>query len=169
MRNFFVAALPRSRTAWCAAFFSASYGQFCYHEGLRKCKTPRDFLRKMQIGGYDFVGNSDCGLALTYFQDIWPDAPTLKIWRPFKDVNESLNRLGMDVDWDMVLKIDELMNNITGMDVDYSELDARMPQICTYLGLQYNEQKHELFTQLNIQTTDFTPDQEALAAWNIRQ
>ena len=159
---YFITGLPRSRTAWCAAFFTGFYNQVCYHEGLRGTKSLDEFTQRMYLSGYSKVGNSDCGMALFDFQAAFPDSPVLIIRRPFVDVCRSLAAMDIPIEAQMVHVIDRRLNHVDGLEVGFDELDHRMPEVCKHLGLPYSEQRHEQFMQLNIQTTNYGPDQDAL-------
>jgi len=54
--SFLITGVPRSRTAWFAALFTA-LGHPCKHEMLRDAKSEEDFLEQLKT-----TGNSDCGL-----------------------------------------------------------------------------------------------------------
>lgn len=94
MKNiFFIAGLPRSRTAWLANFLT--YGNsFCYHEGLIYCKTLRD-LKSLLIGNKaEIVGNSDSGLCLIgkELKEMFPEAKMVVIARDKYHVRASLDK-----------------------------------------------------------------------------
>lgn len=156
--RFLIAALPRSRTAWCAAYFSSLDKTFCHHELLKRCDNIYQFKDRMdprhQISA---MGNADCALPLVDVKKILPGAQVVKIWRPFFEVCKSLMKLDIPISADTVHMLDRRMHLLPGMDVDYSELDDKMPQICTYLGLPYDEDLHDVFRNLNVQTTDYEP------------
>ena len=54
---FFIAGLPRSRTAWLANWFTAD-GSDCAHDAWRWCSTPKA-IREQMPAGHDWVGTAD--------------------------------------------------------------------------------------------------------------
>lgn len=57
-RHFFIAATPRSRTAWLATFLD-SYAVSCQHEGLARVKTMDDFQVRLEEAPQPVSG--ECG------------------------------------------------------------------------------------------------------------
>lgn len=135
---FFITGLPRSRTAWMAAFLTNGE-VFCAHELMNGCHSRQEFYAKMEA----VDGNSDCGLPLSNFQEVW-DAPTVIIER---------------------IPNHEYLSNLSGLRVGFSELDERMEEICAYIGVRYDRQRHGLFSKMNIQLQEITGDPESLRIW----
>ena len=152
--NYFVTGLPRSRTAWFAAFLPN-----CSHEGLKWLEKRSDFDKLMTR--YD--GLSDSVLMLTDFQQRFPGCKTLIIERPVDEVIESLGVLGFGSE-DFVKWCDTRLSAIPGLRVAFNDIDERLPEICHFLGVPYDEQRAELFCRLNIQTNDLSVS-EALNLW----
>ncbi len=166
MSNFFIAGLPRSRTAWFAAYFSAHPDVWCWHEGLKGCADPAEFNHKMHQPGHTIVGNSDSGLPLCNIHLMFPDAPVVIIHRDYKDVMQSL---GLEIGAHRHQPMVDLLNNLydcimrmRGLHVMFDDIDERMMEISQWLGIPYREDIHDLYQPLNIQTTDLEPDATAL-------
>jgi hypothetical protein len=132
---------------------------YCHHELLNGLRSRQAFYDAMRPG----IGNADCGLALTDFQERW-DCPTVIIERPIRDVAESLIRLGMDIRWFLEI-LNRRLAEVDGLRVDFSQLDDRLPEICGFLGLPYDRQRHDLFRRFNIQLQEISGDPESLRLW----
>ncbi len=82
--RFFIFALPRSRTAWLANWFTQTTGNvssFCMHDGFRTPDLPCPL-------NYDYVGNSDSSniLHAVTLEKRWPEARYLVVRRDVDDV-----------------------------------------------------------------------------------
>ena len=177
MTNFFITGLPRSRTAWMATFISTHPHVHCYHEGLKGCHSKEAFMNRMRPVPLDeieqgrddlLVGNSDSGLPLTNFQDMFPGAPIVVIWRDFDEVAAAVTKLFGSMTPAMREILDRTivgMGKLVGLHVDYNQLDARMVDICHHIGIEYDMKQHQFLRQFNIQTMDLAPDQAALDIW----
>lgn len=62
-RNFLILGLPRSRTAWLANLLTRG-DSLCHHELSNRGLAAREIAEVMSTGA-KYVGNSDCGAALT--------------------------------------------------------------------------------------------------------
>ncbi len=169
MSNFFIAGLPRSRTAWFAAYLSAHPSVKCFHEGLKGCREPEDFFRKMQPYSPSVkIGNSDSGLPLMDIETYFPDAPVVVIRRPMTDsFHSTLDALGVtnptNAMLDMFARLNERLCQMNGLHVDYEEIDERMPLIHAHLDIPYRKGRHDTFRKLHIETTDLSANGDALA------
>jgi hypothetical protein len=151
---FFITGLPRSRTAWFAAFMSASYGVKCAHEVMSMCQSREQFYSIMEYGlGFSsHFGNSDCGLVLTDFQKRWPQAKTLIIHR--RDAQEPIE--GMK----------RALRKLRGMHVQFENIDKEIDNIHEYLvGSLVPQINVELFSKLNIQVKKPYGSARALDVW----
>ena len=113
---------------------------------------------------YKRIGNSDSGLVITDFQTRFPDSKTVIIDRAPADVYASLSEIfdvSLEGFWAMTKEVDKLK----GLRVPFNKLDDEMPVICEYLDIPYDKARHELFKDLNIQTTDLVLRHEAVAIW----
>lgn len=95
--KFFVTGLPRSRTAWMAAFLSTGES-LCMHEPSYKMSSIEDLRPILDSTFYKYIGVSDSGLG--YFAP-WIienlQCRMLVIERDFPDVADSLVKLGFDL------------------------------------------------------------------------
>ena len=143
--------------------FISSLGPVCHHELLKFMDSRESFYKAMKPG----VGNADSGLAITDFQDVFPDAPTVIIERDIATTHESLVELGLDGPVDALGWLQSRLDRLTGLRVGFDELDARMPEVCAYLGVSYDPAKHEVFRNLNIVTVNFNSLPGSYSAWRI--
>ena len=168
MANFFIAGLPRSRTAWFAAYLSAYSGVRCLHEGLKGCKTPKAFVEKMvSHRPAVYVGNSDSGLPMCDIETMFPEARVVVIRRDMIDsFHSTLDALGAtnptNAMLDMFARLNERLIEMEGLHVEYDEIDKRMPWIHAHLHIPYRSDIHDTFRKLRIETTDLTANGDAL-------
>ena len=163
---FFITGLPRSRTAWMAAFLTEG-NVFCHHEFLNRCLTREAFYTGMRRNGCR-IGNSDPGLVITDFQSRFPAAKTLIIRRPRDDAFASIAAMfppDIPVSRAAFESMADNIDRLKGMQVGFSDLDSAMPDICAYLDLPYNLERHELFNSLNIQTQDLVLRHDIVKLW----
>lgn len=152
--EFCITGLPRSRTAWFAAYFTAS-GHLCAHEGMRGCNTVSEYYKKME----DYEGDSNCGAMLI------PCEKTVIIERNPADVKKSLYRL-----FDNQKEIDETIDFFheklkqkDGLRVRFSEIDENLKLIHEYCaGDTYKENVAEMMKKLNITTNDYAVDEKSI-------
>lgn len=168
-QNVFIVGLPRSRTAWFAAYLSAYPDVHCWHEGLKGCHDPSEFHNKMQpLGPHPaelIVGNSDSMLMHFNIDAVFPDAPVIVIKRPFEQVLASVGQLFGNVSTEMMQALSaahERLECHPGLHVDYEGIDAMMELIHDHLHIPYRRDIHMLYQPLNIQTMDLNPDARAL-------
>lgn len=91
---FFITALPRSGTTFCANFFTYA-GVFCWHEAMLGCADEDDFVRKLTDRESAQMGDSDSGLVfcLPMLRRRFPRSPVVVIDRNPFHVMASLNAL----------------------------------------------------------------------------
>lgn len=164
--NFFITGLPRSRTAWLAAYFTNG-DVYCYHEALNGLKSKSEFDEVMTHKlGISLTGNSDSGLLLTDFNTRFPDAPIVIIERPMRDVILALWNAGIPHYEPLLALIQERMDLRFGcLKIEYDQIDNRLPDICAHIGVRYDKARHELFNSLNIQRKELTGDADSLKIW----
>jgi hypothetical protein len=98
--TFFIASLPRSRTAWLANFLTFG-DSFCYHEALKYCAAG-ELKKFFEATGSKFVGDSDSGLPF-FIDDVmnqFPDGKLVVIERDPAPVVKSLERVFPDTGTD---------------------------------------------------------------------
>lgn len=62
---FLIVGLPRSRTAWLAAFLTEG-DVHCHHELVRQCRQPADYARRLLATKAPIVGDADPALPMYY-------------------------------------------------------------------------------------------------------
>lgn len=133
---FFITGLPRSRTAWFAAFMTAS-GFPCMHEGMNGCKTIKEYKLKIK-------NKSDSNTGLFIVKNPYPKRRMLIIHRK----NRMNNVAGMENGEQQLLKLN-------GLHVNFNDINKRIDEIFYYLTLtKINKDIYNLFKHLNIQTTE---------------
>ena len=162
MTPFFLTGLPRSRTAWMAAFLTNG-DVLCHHEFLKDC-TSREMFYEGMRAQHKRIGNSDSGLVITDFQTKFPDSKTVIIERNPADVYASLSEI-FDVSLEGFYLMAKEVEKIEGLRVPFTRLDDEMPTICEYLDIPYDKARHDLFKILNIQSTDLVLRHEAVNVW----
>lgn len=167
-KNFFITGLPRSRTAWLAAYFTDG-NVFCYHDGLKYLNKKEEFYYLMGAAHKDYkldtIGNSDSGLIYTDFQTRFPDADTVIIERPVADSWQSMVSLGFSVDVDFFFENAKKLDKLRGLRVPYEHIDRDLNLICEYIGVRYSPARHALFKQWHIETEELVAPQIALDIW----
>jgi len=162
---FLIVGLPRSRTAWLAAFLTD--GQvFCHHELLRSCANaelyPTVFLGNMK----PIIGDSDPSLPLFYskIKGQLPAHKVVFITRSPEECRDSTEKMlieaGQDVAkhlavWDQCLAAFLAMRKECpdAMAFNYEDLDdpekvKELAEYCT--GLPFNKDRWTLFNELKI-------------------
>lgn len=93
MNPFFIASLPRSRTAWLANFLTTG-DSFCFHEPMNRTALS-EYPRLLADTGKRYAGISDSlnSLIMEELIDFFPDAKVVVIRRPLEDVEASLAKL----------------------------------------------------------------------------
>ena len=129
----------------------------CHHELMKFCKTKAEFYQSFRHPTLR-IGNSDSGLPLTEFQQVFPNAPTVIIERPLDDVLQSLHDIEILAPREFLEDMQSRLSKLNGMRVEFDNLDRQMADICDYIGVPYKREKHDLFRSLVVVTTDFTAD-----------
>ena len=158
---FFITGLPRSRTAWMAAFCSTG-SVVCHHELMGQVSSKQEFWDEM---ARDNRGNSDhAHFLLGELGRVSSPPRVVIIHRPIDDVHQSLVAIGID---NRPFLEENLagIESMVGLHVQYSELDSRLEQICDYVGVPFTKARARLYKKLNIQTTHRSGDPSTLAMW----
>ena len=143
---YFLSAVGRSRTAWLAAFLSSNEKP-CYHEGSVKFSNPVAYEDALLAG----AGDSTSLLLITRMHEVYPEAPVVVIQRDILEVYRSSHNAGLPVELNTLLDLQEAQLNIQGLHVCYEDIDKRLPEICEYISVPYDLQKHKEFKNFNIQ------------------
>lgn len=89
--TFFIASLPRTRTAWLANWLTCG-DSTCHHEALRFCASGAEIKKYFEATGAPYVGDSDSGLPFMIDEVMgeFPEARLVVIERPVEPVLLSL-------------------------------------------------------------------------------
>ena len=111
---FFITGLPRSRTAWFAAFMTAS-GYPCLHEGINNCETFEEYKNKVSYA-------SDSNTGFFVVPNPYPKRPLLIIHRKGRmDGVEGMSHASLR------------LKAMSGLHVEFEEIDDRIAEIFNYL------------------------------------
>lgn len=148
--KFCITGLPRSRTAWFSAYFTAC-GYKCAHEGMNGCESIVEYLDRMSM----YEGNSDCGCVF------YPHQKTVIIERDAEEVKKSLSRLFDDVSF--VDLCNEKMKKIDGLRVKFEDIDERLQEIHEFcVGKTYNTTIAEQFKNMKITIKNINVDNKSV-------
>ena len=143
--KFCITGLPRSRTAWFAAYFTAT-GHKCAHEPFAKCDSEHEV--ESAISGYE--GISDSFMVFMPFKgkrviiERDPDLVKKSLFDAFKT--------DIDVTDYMIDYAIENMRSTDGLKVRFEDIDDRLKEIHEYcVDTPYDEDIGNLFKGLNIQ------------------
>lgn len=156
--RFFITGLPRSRTAWMAAYCSQGR-TLCFHEPITQIESLHDLRRLYDSPYYDHIGISDSGLGFHIGWILEHLKPrTLIIDRPRRDVEKSLKRLGFPATNQAALlerELDRWSDHPLVRTVPYALLDrgGTMERLWAHLmpGAPFDRVRFESFCDLNIQ------------------
>ena len=163
----FVTGLPRSRTSWFTTFLLLC-GVRCPHEltveSHEKMRSRDDFYRAVN----SFDGTCDPYLPWTDFHEHWPAAKIVTIHRSLYDSAKSI----MDSHGDLVSipmhqKWMERAASLPGLHVQYAEIEARIPEICDYLGVEFPREDYKVIRGLNVQDRRAGSLLELFNVWGI--
>ena len=165
--QFFITGLPRTRSSWFASFLSSG-DTFCWHEALNGCNSRDDFYSRMRLPGYSAVGNADCGLALTDFQQHFV-GKTLIVHRPLDEVVRSLRGVGIRADaflLDFLKSLQKKQKQLKGWHIKFSDIDRNIEGIHQYLtGKQPDPNRLKLFLNMRVEPAEISGDLESLKVW----
>lgn len=93
---FFIAGLPRSRTAWLANLLTWG-NTFCHHDLWGRAKSVQDFVEIFDMSSVQNQGNADAGNALHHeaLTAEFPEAKWFIVNRPIAEVHASCQRVGL--------------------------------------------------------------------------
>ena len=147
--NFFITGIPRSRTAWLAAFLSQD--RLCFHEGFNGCYSLDAYKKKLGENN----GDSNTGLVYIDVNKEFPGCPVLCIHGDIERSAKYMYDTFGIYDMDFVKELEMRVSDIKGMHINLNEVNDKLPEIWEYLiGNGYNEQRAEIFKKLNIQILD---------------
>ena len=158
MTPFFIAGLPRSRTAWLANFLTTDES-FCYHELTADCCDLAEMPDAFRRTGRRIVGDADTSLALLHepIKKLFPGARWVVVERPAEAVAKSLrDDLGIVIDPGLlnqlqenleVIKRDALVVSFDGFSVN----TARFVWAYCLPGIDFDEARWKLLDPLIVQ------------------
>ena len=156
MSQFFIFALPRSRTFWTSRFLCQK-GWVCHHDlvaRLANLKAIEDIMSEPRSG------LADTGLALgwRYVRERFPESRFAVIRRNRKAVEDSIRALGLDPRWanldDLEHALDELDQQPGTLSIDFDELDHEAPVralVHHCLGTEFDFERWEAMRHVNLQ------------------
>lgn len=162
--KFFIAGMPRCRTAWFSAYFSAYDGVFCYHEALNGLKSRQAFYDLMEQPGV--IGDADSGLYITDFQERWPEAPTVVVLRDPAECQASIAmQIGIEPELEPLERQYEEAKALKGFHVEHGQINENLVAIHEYLGISFDERIANHFENLNVQLHQPWVDMDSYRLW----
>lgn len=163
---FIIMSLPRSRTAWLAAFLTDG-DVTCHHELLRVCESPEEYPDKFLQTKTPIIGDADPSMVLFYegLRDKLPPHKVVFINRDPVAAEQSHRAMlektghkeaqGIDA-W---LKVEIAFNAVKrlvpdAMTFQFEDLDdeKKVQQLAEYCtGLPFNRERYRQFNELNIE------------------
>ncbi len=160
--NFFITALPRSRTAWFANYFSTG-DVFCYHEAMNNVTCKEDYWARMNCPASVHVGNSDCGLYMGGYTD---GAPLVIIERDIDEVDDALIKQGFPGCRAMLEESLKALNEMTGLRVLFDTINERLEEIHQFcVTTPFDERRADQLINLKVELTEIIPDVKSARVW----
>lgn len=160
--NFFIAGLPRSRTAWLANLFTYK-DAYCFHEARRHVKDMYGMRELFASKREGYVGTSDSSLPF-YYEDIREMMPTAKlaiVERSPDEVLESLyglfeeNEQFINVVEKTQKKLEEIKHKYSPHVISFEDLDdpKKVEELWYHLlpGVEFDIGRYEMLNELNIE------------------
>jgi hypothetical protein len=127
MNPFFIASLPRSRTAWLANFLT--YGEsFCFHEPMNRTKLDNySYLLRKPCKRYAGVSDSMNSLIMDRLIELFPDAKVVVILRSVAEVEVSMNRIDLKCTGllnKLQRALERIIQTYDPLVIEYSRFDA---------------------------------------------
>ena len=161
---FLIVGLPRSRTAWLAAFLTEG-AVMCHHELLARCHNAQEFCDKLHDPRYEVVGDSDPNIP-TYYPFLMPALGPHKVIFVDRDEKEAhaasdrfmANEVGITPPvgaFDAIVARYKAMKDfcVDFMAFSFGDLDDmdKCRQLAEYATEQpFNEDRWQLFNQLRV-------------------
>lgn len=150
MIKYIVTGLPRSGTAWAAAWLS-THETLCLHEPMRTT-TLMDLHRSEMM-----VGISDTSLFTQHALVNRLNVPCIKLFRDLREIHISLRRIGIDDRREELITTNSAHDlcRIKGVSFRWDDLFTpeaakRISEIC---GVPWSPERHAVFRELNIQNS----------------
>jgi len=154
----FVVGLPRSRTAWMAAWLDIP------HELLNGCHSEADFLIRCS------EGTSDNGLMWFPIRKYYPNAPVVVIKRDIADVLKSLTKVFGELPKNVIKLVQDSEKRMLEIEdvlyVDFDKIDDNLEVIWKHLKRsEFDFRRAAMFKNLKIELKEITGDEQSLAAF----
>lgn len=166
-KPFFIVGLPRTRSAWFAAFLTDG-AVTCHHELIRNCDKAEDYPAALTATKSPIVGDSDPTLALYYhglkdklpahkviFIERDPQAAQVAFCAMLREHGLNESRWGGDEVWQAATDAFSAMKaecpdamSFKYEDLDKPEVIREISEYCT--GLPFNEERWKIFNELKI-------------------
>lgn len=157
-RPFLITGLPRSRTAWMAAFMSTG-SVLCKHEPIKALYDISDLPATLESEYHSHMGASDSGAGFFMpwiMENI--DPPTVVIERDVDDVRDSLDAIDLPMGEALDVLLDKLhayKNHPRVLWVTFDSLNDKriMQKIWFHLvpGVPFDDERYEQFNEFRIE------------------
>lgn len=154
MIPYFIASLPRSRTAWLANFLT--YGSsYCFHEPMNKVPLER-YPNMLQSTGTVYAGVSDSlnTLVMEQLIDLFPKARIVVIRRPVNEVTISLQKAGLPDCPKMLermdLALDQIERAYSPLQIEYDEFDTERIWRFLMPEVTFPRKRYQMLENFNI-------------------
>jgi hypothetical protein len=157
VRNFFVCALPRSRTAWTANLLT--HGDcFCFHEPAVGLNSLSELRAVFEATGRPIVGSADCGNAWLAdgLREEFPECRFVVVRRDLNQCRKELIKMGLP-DNGTLEKAAEMLDYVASkyspliMDAKQMGDPEAVKMLCNYVGAPFDISRFEMLTALNVQ------------------
>ena len=142
-----ITGLPRSRTAWFAAYLTCG-DVMCYHDAT---------YSKQELTGYSHVGTADTGYVL---RPEWAkelgEHKLVIIHRDYKEVAESMAEFGYADEHGLFPMAAKMLHELNGLHVSFYDINSRIEEIHHYLKIPYHKERADLFINMNIQAQEWS-------------
>lgn len=140
--NFVITGLPRSRSAWFAAYFTNGV-ETCHFEAIGD---------NIPLGPEE--GTADCGYMLV---PEWVTAlgkhKLVVVHRPASEVLDWWITYKQDPN--ILYEMEKGLDKLPGFHVDFHRINEYLPEIHDYLNIPYDKERAELYCRLNIQAEKY--------------
>jgi len=156
--NYFIAGLPRSRSAWLSVFMSQS-GQFCHHDGFNGCNSIAEYKDKIGRGG-----DSSTGLTLIDIHKEFPHAKVVIIEKSDEEFERCVEWCDETYGQSSRKELEsmrEKLSNFKGLRVQQSEINERLEDVWTHLTSKRWDDKYSILADFNIQANPFNINLQA--------
>ncbi len=153
--SYFIAGLPRSRTAWLSVFMSQS-GYYCYHDGFNGCKSMKEYRDKIKG-----CGDSSTGLTIIDLNKEFPDSKVVVIEKNRDEIEKCIEwcsrTYGVDAR-EQILEMNKKLSKIKGLRIQQSDIDKRLRDIWAHLTTQNWNERYRKLSDFYIESDPFNID-----------